>query len=69
MERDPKLNPRRGDVLYKDGTYYHVNAGFNGVVMYCVKIGQQWLNSTVRVKLDEWVERVKDMEVIAWELK
>lgn len=63
--RDPRVNPAPGDVVEPTpGTFWHVQTVCKGRVRYNVRVGQQWLNSGVCVRLAEWREDVKTARVV-----
>ncbi len=66
-ERDSKVDPRAGDVLEIEPgccLFRHVAGVHLGHVTFNSRCGQQWLNSSSRITLNEWRADMKDGKVI-----
>lgn len=64
-KRDPRVDPRPGDeVLHAPCEVWRVGSlGLNSVC-FSVRVGEQWLNSTSRITLEQWADHCRNAEVI-----
>ena len=63
--RDPRVDPKPGDVLgFRKGSFRHIVSTRGQWVVFHSRCGSQWVNSAMRETLEEWREAMKDAEVI-----
>ena len=63
--RDPRSEPKAGDIVENGGTYRHVStATGDGFVTFQQRQGLHWMQSTARVRLAGWRFDVKGWKVV-----
>ena len=64
-ERDPRVDPRTGDEIhFALSEYWRVASLGLGSVCFSIRVGDQWLNSTTRITLEQWRDISRNAEVV-----